>query len=88
MTKAQWRNKFHRDDDWKKSEQALIKKHWKTKSDREISNLPLLKGVRILPNHKALTESIVMRSKTETIRRIEATHNLLKKPDTRRPEGM
>ena len=46
MTKAQWRNKFHRDDDWKKSEQALIKKHWKTKSDREISNLPLLKGVR------------------------------------------
>lgn len=53
-----------------------------------VTDGPLLKGVRILPNQKALTESIVMRSKTETIRRIEATHNLLKKPDTRRPEGM
>lgn len=53
-----------------------------------VTDGPLLKGVRILPKHKALTESIVMRSKTETIRRIEATHNLLKKPDTRRPEGM
>jgi fructose-1,6-bisphosphatase II len=53
-----------------------------------VTDGPLLKGVRALPNHKALTESIVMRSKTETIRRIEATHNLLKKPEARRPEGL
>lgn len=41
---------------------------------------PLLNGVRFISNGKALTESIVMRSQTGTIRRIEATHNLEKKP--------
>ena len=39
----------------------------------------LLKGVRI-SNNKATTHSIVMRSKTKTVRLIEAEHNLLKKP--------
>ena len=39
----------------------------------------LLKGVRI-NNNIAKTHSIVMRSKTKTIRIIEAEHNLLKKP--------
>ena len=53
-----------------------------------VTDGPLLKGVRALPNQRALTESIVMRSKTETIRRIEATHNLKKKPEARRPEGL
>jgi len=52
-----------------------------------VTDGPLLKGVRILPKGKALTESIVMRSATETIRRISATHNLEKKPAARRPKG-
>tara|TARA_B100000427_G_scaffold323653_1_gene327470 strand:+ start:926 stop:1897 length:972 start_codon:yes stop_codon:yes gene_type:complete len=39
----------------------------------------LLKGVRIYGN-KATTHSIVMRSKTKTIRIIEAEHNLIEKP--------
>jgi len=39
----------------------------------------LLKGVRIFGN-KAKTHSIVMRSKTKTVRLIEAEHNLLRKP--------
>ena len=38
-----------------------------------------LKGVRIY-NNKARTHSIVMRSKTKTIRFIEAEHNLINKP--------
>ncbi len=41
---------------------------------------PLLKGVRFLSGGQALTESIVMRSSTGTIRRIEAQHDLNKKP--------
>ena len=53
-----------------------------------VTSGPFLKGVRVLPNQRVLTESIVMRSKTETIRRIEATHNLKKKPEARRPEGL
>tara|TARA_Y100000590_G_scaffold469312_1_gene656099 strand:+ start:1516 stop:2487 length:972 start_codon:yes stop_codon:yes gene_type:complete len=39
----------------------------------------LLKGVRIFDNI-ARTHSIIMRSKTKTVRLIEAEHNLLKKP--------
>ena len=39
----------------------------------------LLKGVRIYDN-KAKTHSIVTRSKSKTIRFIEAEHNLEKKP--------
>lgn len=53
-----------------------------------VTDGPLLKGVRILPNGFALTESVVMRSKTGTIRRIEATHNLAKKPEARRPKEL
>lgn len=45
-----------------------------------VTDGPLLKGVRILPGRKAMTESIVMRSQTGTIRQIEATHNLERKP--------
>lgn len=44
---------------------------------------PLLKGVRFLPGGRATTHSIVMRSKTGTIRTIEAEHHL-----ERKPEGM
>jgi fructose-1,6-bisphosphatase II len=53
-----------------------------------VTDGPLLKGVRILPHRKALTESVVMRSSTETIRHISATHNLEKKPAARRPKGL
>lgn len=45
-----------------------------------VTDGPLLNGVRILPGRKAMTESIVMRSQTGTIRRIQATHNLERKP--------
>ena len=41
---------------------------------------PLLKGVRILPGRKALTHSVVMRSRTGTVRTIEAEHTLDRKP--------
>ncbi len=50
-----------------------------------VTDGPLLKGVTMLPGEKAFTESIVMRSRTGTIRRIEATHVLEKKPIGMRP---
>lgn len=40
-----------------------------------ITDGPLLKGVRTLPNNRAQTHSIVMRSATGTVRTIESTHN-------------
>ncbi len=45
-----------------------------------VTDGPLLKGVRTLANHKATTHSLVMRSKTQTIRYVETTHNLNLKP--------
>lgn len=45
-----------------------------------VSDGPLLKGVRTLPGNKAMTHSVVMRSKSGTIRHIEAEHNLHLKP--------
>ncbi len=41
---------------------------------------PMLKGVRLLPGKRALTESIVMRSATGTVRHIETEHCLERKP--------
>ncbi len=41
-----------------------------------ITDGPLLKGVKMLPKRMARTQSIVMRSKTGTIRTIETLHNL------------
>lgn len=41
-----------------------------------VTDGPLLKGVKTLPGKTARTYSIVMRSKTGTIRNIEAHHNL------------
>lgn len=52
-----------------------------------VTDGPLLKGVRTLPEGRALTESVVMRSATGTLRRISATHNLDKKPKARKPKG-
>ena len=40
-----------------------------------VTDGPLLKGVRTLPNNRASTHSVVMRSKTGTIRHVEAEHN-------------
>ncbi|MGE4130215.1 MAG: class II fructose-bisphosphatase [Bdellovibrionales bacterium] len=40
-----------------------------------VTDGPLLLGVRTLPGNKASTHSIVMRSQTGTIRRVEAEHN-------------
>lgn len=40
-----------------------------------VTDGPLLKGVRALSGHRAQTHSIVMRSQTGTVRRIEADHN-------------
>jgi fructose-1,6-bisphosphatase II len=45
-----------------------------------ITDGSLLKGVRFLPDHKAKTHSLVMRSSTGTIRTIEAFHDLARKP--------
>ena len=45
-----------------------------------VTDGPLLRGVRFLPNQRAKTHSMVMRSKTGTTRYIEADHNLGKKP--------
>ncbi|MCB0371158.1 MAG: class II fructose-bisphosphatase [Bdellovibrionales bacterium] len=45
-----------------------------------VTDGPLLKGVRLMPQRLAKTESLVMRSKTGTIRKIEAIHNLTIKP--------
>jgi len=40
-----------------------------------VTDGPLLKGVRALPGNRGSTHSIVMRSQTGTVRRIEAEHN-------------
>jgi fructose-1,6-bisphosphatase II len=45
-----------------------------------VTDGPLLKGVKTLPGHQARTHSIVMRSKSGTIRTVEALHDLNKKP--------
>jgi fructose-1,6-bisphosphatase II len=41
-----------------------------------VTDGPLLKGVHTLPGRRATTHSVVMRSATQTIRHIQATHNL------------
>lgn len=46
-----------------------------------VTDGPLLKGVKTLPGHQAKTHSIVMRSKSGTIRTVEAHHDLGKKPN-------
>jgi len=45
-----------------------------------ITTGPLLKGVRFLPGKKVLTQSIVMRSITGTVRNIETEHSMDRKP--------
>ncbi len=40
-----------------------------------VTDGPLLRGVTSLPNNRAQTHSIVMRSSTGTVRRVEALHN-------------
>jgi fructose-1,6-bisphosphatase II len=45
-----------------------------------VTDGPLLDGVRFLPGQAAKTHSVVMRSKTGTVRFIEADHRLNKKP--------
>lgn len=45
-----------------------------------VTDGPLLKGVKVLPGRMCRTHSMVMRSKTGTIRTIEALHNLNIKP--------
>jgi fructose-1,6-bisphosphatase class II len=45
-----------------------------------ITTGPLLKGVQFLPGRRATTHSVVMRSKTGTVRTIEAEHSLDRKP--------
>lgn len=45
-----------------------------------VTDGPLLKGVRFLSNKRILTQSVVMRSQTGTIRFIESQHNMNLKP--------
>ncbi len=44
-----------------------------------VTDGPLLKGVKTLPNHKAMTQSLVMRSQTGTIRWIQTQHDFNQK---------
>ncbi|UXR63616.1 class II fructose-bisphosphatase [Bdellovibrio bacteriovorus] len=46
-----------------------------------VTDGPFLKGVRFLPDGKAKSHSVVMRSQTGTIRTIEAFHDLSRKPN-------
>lgn len=45
-----------------------------------VTDGPLLKGVRYLANSRILTQSVVMRSKTGTVRFIDSQHNMKLKP--------
>lgn len=45
-----------------------------------VTDGPLLNGIRTLPGNRATTHSIVMRSMTGTVRRVEAEHNFNIKP--------
>ncbi len=45
-----------------------------------VTDGPLLKGVRYLSNRRILTQSVVMRSKTGTVRFIDSQHNMHLKP--------
>lgn len=45
-----------------------------------VTDGPLLKGVRFLAGHRVTTQSMVMRSKTGTIRVVDTEHNLGVKP--------
>ena len=45
-----------------------------------VTDGPLLKGVRFLANRKVLTQSVVMRSKSGTVRFIDSEHNMKLKP--------
>ncbi|MCJ8276994.1 MAG: fructose-bisphosphatase class II, partial [Bdellovibrionales bacterium] len=45
-----------------------------------VTDGPLLKGVRYLSDNRILTQSVVMRSKTGTVRFIESQHNMNLKP--------
>jgi fructose-1,6-bisphosphatase class II len=45
-----------------------------------VTDGPLLKGIRTLPGNRAISHSIVMRSATGTVRRVEAEHNFNIKP--------
>lgn len=45
-----------------------------------VTDGPLLKGVKTMPGKRAKTHSLVMRSKTGTIRTVEAFHNFSVKP--------
>jgi len=44
-----------------------------------VTNGATLKGVRYLGNHKVMTESLVMRTQSGTIRKIQAVHDLTRK---------
>lgn len=46
-----------------------------------VTDGPLLKGVKMLPNHICKTHSVVMRSKSGTVRWVESEHKLSTKPD-------
>ncbi|MEM7646739.1 MAG: class II fructose-bisphosphatase [Pseudomonadota bacterium] len=47
-----------------------------------VTDGPLLKGVRYLADRRILTQSVVMRSKTGTVRFIDSQHNMKLKPSS------
>ncbi len=88
----QGRLMFRNDEEKKRAEKMGIRDFNKVYSRDElakgdvwfcatgVTDGPLLNGVRFLPNQAAKTHSMVMRSKTGTVRLIEADHHLNKKP--------
>jgi len=66
-------NRVFRTDDLVKGDDAIF-------AATGVTDGELVKGVRFL-GHYAETETLLMRAKTNTIRKIQARHNLAKKPD-------
>ncbi len=83
---------FHHDSERTRAERMGVKDLNKTYTRDElvrgetlfcatgVTDGPLLKGVRTLPQGRVSTHSVVMRSQTGTIRHIEALHDLIRKP--------
>lgn len=84
--------KFRNDDERRRAEKMGVKDLDKAYKLEELAPGPvmfcatgvtegsLLKGVRFLGNGRVRTESVVMRSETGTVRRIESFHDLSRKP--------
>ena len=67
-------NKVYKTDDLVKGNEVVF-------AATGVSHGELLQGVKYLENNIATTHTLVLRAETGTIRLIEATHKLDKKPE-------